>query len=282
MNLRELPSVDQVVESICDQSRGGIHAPRTLVVAETRRVLAEMRTSLLSANRLISLRSRNPSKTACAKIWQNWRDLPCAASSTRPEWCCIPTWGARPFLRSCCSKVIRISIRSCPWPSRQARHAPRGLARRLVGKPAIASTIAAAALLALHELAAGGEAIVSRGELIEIGDGFRIPDIMAASGASLREVGTTNRTNIDDYRSAISERTRVLMRVHPSNSHIEGFTSKPGLGEPPPRWPVNGGCPCTRIWEAAVSSTCPPSESGEPRVEEKHPCRCERCFVQRR
>jgi L-seryl-tRNA(Ser) seleniumtransferase len=70
---------------------------------------------------------------------------------------------------------------------------------------------------------------VSRGELIEIGDGFRIADIMMRSGAVLREVGTTNKTSLDDYRSAINERTRLIMRVHPSNFRMEGFTAKPEL-----------------------------------------------------
>ena len=106
------------------------------------------------------------------------------------------------------------------------------LLEAILGRPAIAVNNGAAALfLILNELAAGGEAIISRGELIEIGDGFRIPEIMQRSGATLHETGTTNRTHMDDYRDAINDRTRVMLRVHPSNFRMTGFTARPSLSE---------------------------------------------------
>ncbi|HLM61492.1 MAG TPA: L-seryl-tRNA(Sec) selenium transferase, partial [Pyrinomonadaceae bacterium] len=95
----------------------------------------------------------------------------------------------------------------------------------------IVNNCAAAAFLVLTVLARGGEVVISRGELVEIGGDFRVPDVMEQSGATLKEVGATNRTRVSDYERAINENTRLLLKVHPSNYRIVGFTAAPSLTE---------------------------------------------------
>jgi L-seryl-tRNA(Ser) seleniumtransferase len=220
----DLPSVDAVVELL-----KGVPAPRVLLVSEARRVIAAMREEILVE------KIRNP-HSAADRVRAGIIEL------------------THPSLRrviNATGVILHTNLGRAPsvaftpiegysnleYDVATGRRGKRdthlnALIERLTGKPGIAvNNNAAAVLLTLNELARGGEAIVSRGELIEIGDGFRIPDIMAASRAKLIEIGTTNKTNIDDYRNAIGPRTRLLMRVHPSNFHVSGFTAKPALNE---------------------------------------------------
>jgi len=222
--LRELPSVDELVASL-----GDVAAPRALLVSETRRVLAAMRAELRAGTEMDPTQAAGRVRQSIALLAR-----PSLKRVINATGVILHTNLGRapavPFTPLEGYSNLEYDLAAGRRGKRDAHLAP--LLERLAGKPGIAvNNNAAAVLLTLNELARGGEAIVSRGELIEIGDGFRIPDIMAASGAELREVGTTNRTHLDDYRAAIGPRTRLLMRVHPSNFQIEGFTSKPRLDE---------------------------------------------------
>ncbi|MDW8131776.1 MAG: L-seryl-tRNA(Sec) selenium transferase [Bryobacterales bacterium] len=224
--LRALPSVDEIVRRLEDLTPP---YPRGLVLHEVRRAIQ-------------SARNRLRASEAC--------DASGIESEVRRNLARL----ARPSLRrviNATGVILHTNLGRAPLPCfepiagycnleydletgrRGKRDVHAGaLLERLLERPAIAvNNNAAAVYLALRELASGGEVVVSRGELIEIGDGFRIPDIMAQSGAVLREVGTTNRTRIEDYREAINERTRLLLRVHPSNFRIVGFTARPALSE---------------------------------------------------
>ena len=224
--LRELPAVDQVLSRLAHLET---RFPRRLMVEEVRRVLSEVRDEIRSG-------THSDNSSIETLVARNLARL--EAPSLRRV---INATGV----------VLHTNLGRAPLPqfeplfgysnlefdlaqgARGKRDVHIGdLLERLIGAPGIAvNNNAAAIYLALNELAAGFEVVVSRGELIEIGDGFRIPEIMQRSGAILREVGTTNRTRVEDYQEAISERTRLLLRVHPSNFRIEGFTARPSLAE---------------------------------------------------
>ena len=223
--LRELPAVNEVVERL---SPALARFPRALVIAETRRAIEERRSRIL-AGVVDDLSIEERVVQALAAL-----ERPSLRRVVNATGVVLHTNLGRAPLGPMAAlpgySNLEYDLAAGRRGKRDAHYAP--LLERLLGAPGIAvNNNAAAVFLALHELAAGGEVVVSRGELIEIGDGFRIPDIMAHSGAAICEAGTTNRTTVDDYRAAITARTRLLLRVHPSNFKMEGFTSRPGLGE---------------------------------------------------
>ena len=225
MTLRELPSVHEVLDRLSPAARA---LPHSLVVTEVRNAIDAAREAIRAG--------KTPGagvEAAVEAALAAWRQ-PSLRHVINATGVVLHTnlgrAPAAPFTPATGYSNLEYDIRSGRRGKRDT-HTGR-LLEAILGKPAvIVNNNAAALFLVLNELAMGGEAIVSRGELIEIGDGFRIPEIMSRSLAVLREVGTTNRTTIADYRDAITDRTRVLLRVHPSNFHISGFTARPTLEE---------------------------------------------------
>src|SRR5271154_1590148 len=216
--MRQIPSVDALlarpgIESLAAKSG------RTLVTAVTRKVLAEVR-------RELTQKSNERSSTE-----------PIDPAALENEIHAAVERALTPLLRAVINAtgvILHTNLGRAPLAEFATRHilATAGHYTNLEYDVASGKRgkrdVHTARLLA--EIA-GAQVIVSRGELIEIGDGFRIPDILAESGAVLREVGTTNRTRISDYARAINKNTRLLLRVHPSNFRITGFTARPTLEE---------------------------------------------------
>ncbi|MBX9601309.1 MAG: L-seryl-tRNA(Sec) selenium transferase [Bryobacteraceae bacterium] len=220
--LRKLPSVDEVLRDLA-----GLRCPHPLLVSLVRRQIDAAREKLRATGAAGDIRQAVAEAVAALRAPSLKRVINATGVVLHTNLGRAPLPGFSPIYGYSNLEYGLDTGRR----GRRDTHVS-SLLEHLTGKPGIAvNNNAAATYLVLNELAPGGEVIVSRGELIEIGDGFRIPDIMARSGAVLREVGTTNRTGIADYRNAISERTRLIMRVHPSNFHISGFTGKPELAE---------------------------------------------------
>ena len=230
MELRDLPSVDELAAD----ERLATAAPRPLLVAAVRSALERAREEIRAGADPGDLVDRVESELAAARGARLRRVINATGVIVHTN------LGRAPLARDALERVASVAAGYSNLEydfddgargSRQDHVAP--ILRRLTGAEAalVVNNNAGAVLLALATLAEDREVVVSRGELIEIGDGFRIPDVLARSGARLREVGTTNRTRAADYDRAIGPETALLLRVHQSNFRVVGFTEQPRLEE---------------------------------------------------
>ena len=227
MRLRDLPSVDELLRD--DRLAA---EPRPLALSAARAALERAREEIRAGADPGDLAERAVAELAAARRPALRRVLNATGVIVHTN------LGRAPLADAALERVraaagysnLEYDLSSGSRGSRQDHLAP--LLRRLTGAEAIVvNNNAAALLLVLAALAEGREVVVSRGELIEIGDGFRIPDVLARSGARLVEVGTTNRTRAADYERAIGPETALLLRVHQSNFRVVGFTEQPRVEE---------------------------------------------------
>ena len=229
MELRDLPSVDELAR---DERLAG--EPPALAVAAARSALERAREEIRAGHEPGDLGERALRELAAARAPSLRRALNATGVIVHTN------LGRAPLPEAALERALEVGrsysnleydLSAGARGSRQDHVA--SILRRLTGAEAalVVNNNAAAVMLALAALAEGREVLVSRGELIEIGDGFRIPDVLARSGAHLREVGTTNRTRAADYERAIGPETAVLLRVHQSNFRVVGFTEHPTVAD---------------------------------------------------
>jgi len=230
VELRDLPSVDD----LAGDERLASAAPRPLLVSAARSALARAREQIQAGADPGDLVGRVELELAAARGPRLRRAINATGVIVHTN------LGRAPLAQGALERLTAVArgysnleydLGEGGRGARQDHVAP--ILRRLTGAEAalVVNNNAAAVLLALAALAEGREVLVSRGELIEIGDGFRIPDVLARSGAHLHEVGTTNRTRAADYERAIGPETALLLRVHQSNFRVVGFTEQPRLAE---------------------------------------------------
>jgi L-seryl-tRNA(Ser) seleniumtransferase len=223
VRLRDLPSVDELVRGVEDP----------LAVEAARALLERAREEIRAGAEPGDLRARLGEELAGTRRPALRRVLNATGVlvHTNLGRAPLPAAALERLQEAAGYSNLEYDLSSGSRGSRQDHLAP--LLRRLTGAEAalVVNNNAAALLLTLAALAEGREVVVSRGELIEIGDGFRIPDVLARSGARLVEVGTTNRTRCADYERAIGPETALLLRVHQSNFRVVGFAEQPRLEE---------------------------------------------------
>ncbi len=238
--LRRLPKVDVVLDSQPIKDLADRH-PRALIVEGVRSVLDSMRRRIIEDGDVNEFDASLESVSRELERWLEEKLRPSLRRVINATGVVVHTNLGRSVLSD--SAIDAVVLAASGYSNleydiasgeRGSRHSHiEGILCELTGAEAAmaVNNNAAAVLLALSALASGKEAIVSRGELVEIGGSFRVPDVMRQSGAILKEVGTTNKTYVSDYRAAITEETALLMKVHPSNFRIVGFTHEAALEE---------------------------------------------------
>ncbi len=235
--LRNLPSVSQLLESPPLKKMVDTVSHNT-VVGGVRTVLGSLRDRVSSATEDINIPSANELAETIAS-WIKKNQQPVLVPVINATGVILHTGlGRSPLAKEAVDAINEVAMGYCSLEfdlesgqRGQRVHCVQQLLCELTGAEAatVVNNNAAATMLTLGALGGGGEVIVSRGQLIEIGGSYRLPEVMETSGAKLREVGATNKTHLRDYEDAIGEETRALMRVHPSNFKIVGFTKEVSL-----------------------------------------------------